>query len=659
MNKPQAKPEKMDLMSMDVAQEKRDEVKRCLGQAFPEVFAEGAIDFDQLKRVLGEWVEPGKERFGLNWPGKAECMKIIQQPSVATLRPLRKESVDFDSTENLFIEGDNLEVLKLLQKAYFSKIKMIYIDPPYNTGNEFIYPDKYEETLETYLAYTEQTDREGNRFATNPDSAGRFHSRWLNMIFPRLYLSRNLLSENGVIFISIGQDELANLLHVCFDIFGEENFITICSRVMKTGGQKGVHFSPSVDYALVFAKNINELTQFREQISQNVIDKVYTKVEESGPKKGERYRAMGLYQAMLDKRANQRFYIECPDGSLVIPPGDSFPAEGKEGAQVAPNDGDGVWRWTYNRYGEEKTNNNIEFVQSDRSSLIHPDGSPAKWNVYYKIWLNDRLEDGQLPGNILERFESRHSSAELKVLDIPFDFAKPSALIKFFMSVCGVGRGDIVLDFFAGSGSTAHAAIELSAETGEKRPFICVQLPERTQETSEEYRQGYKTISAIGLERIRRVIKRAAEQNQTVPLDCGMRVFRLDRSNFKVWQGEVASDELNRQIEMHAYHLLSKSAAEEVLYELLLKSGFSLTTNVQTLEMAGKSVFSIEDGTLLICLEMEITPELIDALAEANPLQVICLDEGFKGNDQLKANAVQTFKARAEAKESEIVFKTV
>jgi len=659
MNKPDSQPEKMSLASMDVAAEKREELKRCLKQLFPEAFAEGAINFDQLKRTLGEWVHPGKERFGLNWPGKAECMKIIQQPSVATLKPVRADSVDFDTTKNLFIEGDNLEVLKLLQKAYFGKIKMIYIDPPYNTGNEFIYPDKYAETLETYLAYTNQTDDEGNKFSTNSDTAGRFHSRWLNMMFPRLYLSRNLLSDNGVLFVSIGQDELPNLLHLCFDVFGEENLITICSRVMKTGGQKGVHFSPSVDYILVFAKNIDELSQFRAQISQNVIDKVYTKIESEGPKKGERYRAMGLYQAMLDKRANQRFYIECPDGSLVIPPGESFPQETKEGAQVAPSDGDGVWRWTFKRYAEEKKANNVEFVQSERSSLVLPDGSPARWNVYYKIWLSDRMEDGQLPGNILERFESRHSSAELKLLDIPFDFAKPSALIKFLMSIAGVGRDEIVLDFFAGSGSTGHAAIELAAETGEPRPFICVQLPEKTQEESEEFRQGYRTISAIGIERIRRVLKKVGDQNQTVPFDRGVKLLKLGQSNFRVWNGESPDADIDQQIELHIDHLAEASTSEDVLYELLLKAGFPLTTKVDTIKLTGKEVFSVEDGALLICLEKEITPELIDALAEANPLQVICLDEGFKGNDQLKANAVQTFRARAEAEESEIVFKTV
>ena len=217
--------QKMPLTSIDVAAEKRKELKGVLGETFPEVFAEGAVDFDQLKRVLGAWVDPGKERFGLNWPGKAQCMKIIQQPSAATLKPIRAESVDFDTTGNLFIEGDNLEVLKLLQKAYFGKIKMIYIDPPYNTGNEFIYPDKYAETLETYLAYTGQVDGAGRKFSTNTDASGRFHSRWLNMMYPRLYLARNLLREDGAIFVSISDHELSSLRQICDLVFGEENFV--------------------------------------------------------------------------------------------------------------------------------------------------------------------------------------------------------------------------------------------------------------------------------------------------------------------------------------------------------------------------------------------------------------------------------------------------
>ena len=352
--------------------------------------------------------------------------------------------------------------------------------------------------------------------------------------------------------------------------------------------------------------------------------------------------------------------VECPDGQLVIPPGTSFPTDAKEGEQVSPVDGDGVWRWTYARYAEEKKAGNIEFVKSGHTSLIQPDGSPANWNVYYKIWLKDRLRDGQLPGNILEKFENRHSSAELKAIDIPFDFAKPSALIKFFMALICVKEDDITLDFFAGSGSTGHAALELSAETGERRPFICVQLPEPTGDESEETKAGFKTISEIGMERIRRISKKLDDGKGLASFDSGLRVFALSHSNFKIWDGDVvASDDLTEQLEMHVDHVSDASTSENILYELLLKAGFPLTTKVETVELAGKPVFSIEDGALLICLEKEITSELIDAMAEANPLQVICLDEGFNGNDQLKANAVQTFKARAQSEESEIVFRTV
>jgi adenine-specific DNA-methyltransferase len=637
--------QKLDLRSQDIAQEKREGLARL----FPEVRTEGGkIDFERLKLALGETIDVGKERYGLNWPGKAQCFSTIQRPSLGTLRPCREESVSFDGTSNIFIEGDNLEALKLLQKSYLGKVKLIYIDPPYNTGNDFIYPDNYTESLQTYLEYTGQVDAEGRRFGTNTESDGRFHSKWLSMMYPRLYLARNLLRDDGAIAISIGEDELGNLLHLCDEVFGEENLISICSRVMKTGGQKGAYFSPCVDYIVIFAKDIESLDPFREQIGQNLIDKVYTKTAEDGPRKGEKYRSMGLYQAMLDKRANQRFYIECPDGELVIPPGESFPSEAKEGAQVAPTDGDGVWRWTYPRYAKEKDLNNIEFIKSDKTSLVKRDGSKASWNVYYRIWLKDRLEDGQLPGNILEKFESRHSSAELKVLGIPFDFAKPTALIKFLMSVCGVKEGDLTLDFFAGSGSTGHAAIELSLETGQARPFICIQLPEATQEGSEERKAGFGTISDIAKERIRRAGKMLQERLVGQPGDVGFRVFKLAESNFKPWNADVGHEraELEKQMEMQVDHIGKDRTPEDILCEILLKSGFPLSTPLDTISIAGKSVFSVAGGALLVCLERDLTLEVIRAMADRKPERIVCLDAGFASNDQLKANAVQTFRTK-------------
>ena len=658
-----AEPEKMELTSMDVAEEKREELK----QLFPEVFSEGKIDFDQLKRVLGDWVEPGKERFGLNWPGKAECMKIIQQPSVATLKPVRDESVDFDKTENLFIEGDNLEVLKLLQKAYFGKIKMIYIDPPYNTGNEFIYPDRYAENLDTYLAYTGQVDEGGKRFATNSEATGRFHSNWLKMMFPRIYLAANLLSDDGVFFVSIGDQEYANLKMICDEVFGETNFISTISRVMKTGGAKGHFFTPNVDFILVYAKNIENTEYFRTRISQSQIDGYYSKVQEDGPRAGENYGEERLYKASLDARPNQRYWIECPDGSFVIPPGNTFPVKVSDGEKITPNRDDGVWKWTYPTYQREFEAGNIVFKETSTSALVDENKNPSKWNIYNKLWLKEQQEKGKVPSNYLDKFENRQSSAELKGIGIPFDYAKPTGLIRHLLEIARTSNDDIVLDFFSGAASTADAVMQENLSDGGKRRCISVQLPEPTEESSEERKAGFATISAIGRERLRRTGTKLQEQLKTdlLPekskeLDVGLRAFSLAASNFSLWNGDVDfAEAIDQQLEMHVDHVAKESTPEDILYELLLKAGFLLTTKVEQIELAGKQVFSVEDGAMLICLEKEVTSELIDALADAEPLQVICLDEGFQGNDQLKANAVQTFKARAESQESEIVFKTV
>jgi adenine-specific DNA-methyltransferase len=314
--------EKLNGQSADTIAENVDQLKNL----FPEAFTEGNIDFDTLKQLLGGAVEEREEKYGLNWHGKRRARQLALTPSTGTLLPCPEESLDWDTTQNLMIEGDNLEVLKLLQKSYAGKVKLIYIDPPYNTGNDFVYPDNFQDNIKNYLELTGQVEG-GTKISSNSEASGRFHTDWLNMMYPRLKLARNLLSPQGVISISIGEGELGNLLQMCHEIFGEENQITVCSRVMKTGGQKGVHFSPCVDYVILLAKDVNALDSFREEISQNLIDKVYTKTETKGKRKGEKYRSMGLYQAMLDKRANQRFYIECPDGELVLPPGTSFPVK--------------------------------------------------------------------------------------------------------------------------------------------------------------------------------------------------------------------------------------------------------------------------------------------------------------------------------------------
>jgi adenine-specific DNA-methyltransferase len=629
---------KLELTSLDVAQEKRAELKRSLGQAFPEGFAEGLIDFEQLRRVLGDWVDTSKERFGLNWPGKAECMKIIQQPSVATLKPARSESVNFDVSHNLFIEGDNLEVLKLLQKAHFGRVDMIYIDPPYNTGGEFIYPDKYAETLDTYLAYTGQIDAEGRRFATNTDSSGRYHSRWLSMMYPRLYLAKNLLRQDGLIFISIDDHEVAHLRELCDQIFGEENFVSeIVWKKAYGGGAKAKHIVGHHEYVLVYAKNKESIGHI--DCPPNPETRKYYKFKDEYFETLGPYRTQPLWTNSMDERENLRYAIV------------------KDVIEIWPEK---QWQWEKSRTLAAQRANKLEFVKSDNS-----------YSVYYKQYLYDddgnersaklfSVQDGPYTQSGTDEIEELFGDGKI------FPFPKPSSLIEKFVSTLWNRDQAIVMDFFAGSCATAQAVMQFNTKAEKSHSYIMVQLPEPCDESSPAFKAGFRTIAEIGRERLRRAARKLSDAAQgelelrTGKLDVGFKAFRLDRSNFKLWDGSADRfDEGGAQLEMHIDHVSASSSAEDVLYELLLKAGFPLTTEVKSVAMLGKHVFSVQSGALLICLEKEITAELIDALADANPLQVICLDEGFKGNDQLKANAVQTFKARAQAGESEIVFRTV
>ena len=620
---------------MDVANYKRNELKRCLGEAFPEVFAEGFIDFDKLKSVLGDWEYTGKERFGLSWPGKAECMKIVQEPSVATLKPKKEGSINFDNTSNVFIEGDNLEVLKLLQKAYFSKVKLIYIDPPYNTGNEFIYPDNYSETLETYLAYTQQIDLKGRKFSTNTEAAGRYHSRWLNMIYPRLYLARNLLSEEGLIFISIDDGEVAHLRKVCDEIFGGDNFVAnVVWQKKYTRANDARWFSDNHDHILVYAKNKDVLTLNR-----------------------------------LPRNEEQLKSYSNPD-SHPKGPWKATPLHAKSGTNKSPYYFSNGVTWsppkgTYRRFNDDA----MRRMEEGDEIWFGADGQQTPQR---KSFLSE-VKEGVTPTTLWTYQEAGHNheaNNDLKVLGLggAFDNPKPVRLIKRMLSLATTPSEDnIILDFFAGSGTTAQAVLEQNLEDGGNRSYICVQLPEPIDTGREIDGKLYESISAISIERIRRIANRiGSNESAEFPfcrdgaVDLGLKVFELDASNFKIWNGKAEdTEELGQQIEMHINRLSNTSSSEDLLYELLLKAGFPLSTEVESCQMAGVEVFSVENGALLICLEKEITPALIDELAEAGPLQVICLDEGFKQNDQLKANAVQTFKARAQAEKSEIVFRTV
>ena len=622
-------PEKMALTSMDMTEEKRARLKRL----FPEVFTDDRIDFEQLRRALGDWIEPGKERYGLNWPGKAECMKIIQAPSIATLKPARDESVNFDTTENLFIEGDNLEVLKLLQKAYFGKVKMIYIDPPYNTGKEFIYPDKYRDNLDTYLAYTGQVDDQGKRFATNTDAGGRFHANWLNMMYPRLYLARNLLREDGVIFISIDDSEQSNLKALCDLVFGSENFVSmiIWQHSIQPKGYSQI-FSVHHNYILCYRKSSDFVVKVLERTEED--NKNYSNPDNDA--KGP-WRTGDVRNALY--RPNLIYKIKTPSGKEIDPP-------------------DNGWRWKQETLQAKIKDGEIVFSE-DETRIIS------------KIYLAD--QDGRAPETIWfakDAGSTRSGARDLKELfdgKAPFDTVKPSELICRMMQVAGISGDDIVLDFFAGSGATAVPIVD-GRISGR---YVLVQLPEFIDDSSPHGKSALELslqkVSEITVERLKRLSKKIKSDKQgelsfsnDEQSDLGFKSFKLSASNFDIWDGDAEkAQDLARQLELHVNHIDPASGPEDILYELLLKAGFELTTRIERRTMAGKDVYAVADGALLVCLDKAITPELIDALADADPLQVICLDEGFKGNDQLKTNAVQTFKARAASRETEIVFQTV
>jgi adenine-specific DNA-methyltransferase len=611
--------ERLDLRSRDIAEGKRCELLRL----FPEIRTEvGKLDFERLKLALGEAVDAGKERYGMTWPGKADCFRVIQTPSLGTLRPCREESVNFDTTENLIIEGDNLEVLKLLQKSYLGKVKMIYIDPPYNTGNDFIYPDNYAESLQTYLEYTGQVDAEGKKFGTNTEADGRFHSKWLNMMYPRLYLARNLLRDDGVIFMTIDDAEEPNLRKACDELFGEENFVASIAWQKKyavSNNYKGV--ASIRDFILVYAKTIEFVNGLLPRDEESTARYQNPDKDPRGPWKPVDYWNI----APAEARPNLVYEILNPTT------GKKISAEKK------------AWKFAKEVHDRHVAEDRIWWGIEGRNSV------PA-----LKLFLSE-VRDGLIPHNWWPHEDAGHTDEAKKELDklfdgnSPFDTPKPVRLLTRMCQVGAVAQSDIVLDFFAGSGTTAHALLDLNRRDDGNRKFILAQLPEPTG------RDDYPTIADICKERVRRVIRKLDDEDAgqldlggAKKQDRGFRVFKLAESNFRPWNAEAPKDEdaLAKQLELHVNHIREARTADDLLYEILLKSGFPLATSVEALTLAGKMVYGVADGALLICLERTLTIELIRAMAERKPERVVCLDEGFAGNDQLKANAVQIFKTK-------------
>lgn len=608
-----------------------------------------AIDFEKLQAELSnDIIGEGEERYQFTWPDKRASNRLANTPITMTLRPCRKESEDFDHTQNLYIEGDNLDVLKVLRETYLGKVKMIYIDPPYNTGNDFVYNDDFAQNREEFEETSGLFDEGGNQtldpMQRNTESNGRFHTDWLNMIYPRLKVAKDLLMEDGVIFISIGQVEIMNLIKECDEIFGSTNRISIVSRLMKSGGGKGQFFSPNIEYIVIYAKNISNVSNFKEEISEDIIKKLYTSIEHEGKRKGERYRPFGLYQSSLDARPNQRYFIKCPDGSFVIPPGKTMPSSIEDGAMVYPNSNDGCWRWNRDRYLEEKAKGNITFKKSD-GILIDQFGKPAKWNVYTKIWLTDRQKEGSTPVDIITKWENRQSAKELSELEIPFDFAKPIGLIKYLITLMPDTSNSIILDFFSGSATTAHAVMKLNAEDCGNRKFIMVQLPELTDKKSEAYKAGYKNICEIGKERIRRAGKKIKDDNKDKDgidkLDIGFRVLKLDSSNME----DVYYTPQEFDVHSLFYeNVKADRTGEDLLFQVMLDLGIELSAKIETRQIADKTVYLVDENYLIACFDREVTEATITEIAKLHPVYFVMRDASA-ANDNVIDNFDQLFEA--------------
>ena len=616
---------KMDLEkdSPAIVQENLAQFKKL----FPEAMSEGKVDVEALRRSLGENVA-SDERYNLDWAGKTEAFKALQTPTTATLAPCPEESVDFDKTGNIFIEGENLEVLKVLQKAYYGKIKMIYIDPPYNTGSDsFIYPDRFQESKEEYLKRIEEKDEEGyllkeGLFRKNSRENGHYHSNWLSMMYPRLFLARNLLRDDGVIFISIDDNEVHNLRLLMNEIFGEENFVGVFVwRKKEGGGQTDEYFVTEHEYILVYRKT-EKFLWIDEKIALTEAD--YRNSDNKGKFALIKLEKWGSASRRED-RPTMYFPIKTPDGKNYYP--------------KAPDGNDGRWRVGKKRMAELENN-----------GLTHWDGEIPYEKAYYDPAKLKAIKERSILYEISGTGDGTNELTELFGVKDVLDNPKPTELVKSFIPYV-TDRDSIVLDFFAGSGTTAHALLSYNTTHLEKRQFICVQLAEATKENSVAAKAGYSSIAEIAKERIRRVIKNEAAKPG---IDLGFKVFKLKNSNFKIWRGDVVDSAEDLEMQMDLLKDPVKPAAREqnLLWELLLKSGYDLNTKIAEQKVGKCRFYSVAGGEMAVILS-KADEKCLQEIVKLKPQKVICLDNIFEANDQLKTNTA------LQMKDAGIEFRTI
>lgn len=618
--------ENLKMHSLDGVQRNIELIGKLFPNAITEVKRDGkvehAIDFDVLRQELSDSIVEGREeRYQFTWPDKKKAMLAANAPITATLRPVVADSVGKDGTpggfdsENLYIEGDNLEVLKLLQETYLGKVKMIYIDPPYNTGNDFVYEDDFAQSTEDYMGNSGQYDEEGNRMVTNTESNGRFHTDWLNMIYPRLKLAKDLLAEDGAIFISIDDNEVDNLRKAADEIFGAGNFYAEIVWQKRTSPDARFNLGAAHDYILVYAKNWDVL--------RYALNKEPLSAERSSQYKNPDNDPRGVWASVditgqTGHATGSQFYeITTPSGIKMLPPAGRCWALSKS-TFLSLVDDNRIW------FGEEGNSR-----PRQKRFLSETEGGNA-----WTWWSNSEVGHNQ---------EGAKDIKELLGTGDIFTNPKPVRLVKRILSLA-TKKEDIVLDFFSGSATTAHAVMKLNAEDGGHRKFIMVQLPEKTDEKSEAYKAGYKNICEIGKERIRRAGKKIKEDaGLTAPadLDIGFRCLRLDESNMKpvyYTPEEISQQDMFSLVD----NVKSDRTPEDLLFQVMLDLGVLLSSPIEVKEIAGKKVFNVADGFLLACFDHDVTDETVKAIAQMKPYYAVFRDSSM-ANDSVATNFDQIF----------------
>lgn len=613
----------MDLVSMNIEK---------LKKLFPEAVTEGRIDFEKLQLVLGENIEKRDERYEFTWNGKSQAIKLANKPSTGTLRPDKKSSKNWDSTENLYIEGDNLEVLKLLQKNYFNRVKMIYIDPPYNTGNDFVYHDDFRDNIRNYKEITSQTAK------SNAETSGRYHTDWLNMMYPRLRLARNLLTDDGVIFISIDDNEVHNLRKICDEIFGEENFVAQVIVQVNKGGQDYLPLAKTHEYIICYFKSSeseinlipkNDTSSFKFSDDKGKYE--LREVRNRNPKFTRANRPNLYYPIYINPNIKDEYNC-CPV---------SLEKSGNYSIGVFPLNSEGndsCWRWS-----RDLVKQNIYTDSPEKSGIVSRQRRDGGWNIYEK---NRKMETKAK--TIWDESEVRTERGTIVFRELfnqsYFDHPKPVELVYKAIQLA-TNTNDIILDFFSGSSTTAHAVMQLNAEDGGNRKFIMVQLPELCDEDSEAYKAGYKNICEIGKERIRRAGEKIKADNKDKEgiqnLDIGFKVFKLDSSNIKEWDAD--GEDLVRTLLNQKNSVKEDRNTLDLLYEVLIKLGLDLNSPVEEAKILNKKVFFVGMGYLIACFDENIELDLIDEIGKRKPDVVVFLDKSFL-SDVVKTNAYQRLK---------------